>query len=161
MKNSLILLIILLSISCKKKEKGKQANEPTVVVKLLNPSIVNEPVKVIAVLVYPEFAEKESQIYVALEMNGDEPLKKDLSNEFDIDIEIFANLEIDSLNQKFVQSKDKRHSAVFGKTFTKSGINTFRGYVWDFYGFELMDSIIPSQSRKYYFEFDVNTKGVK
>jgi len=145
-----------LSISCKKKEKEKETDEPTVVVKLLNQATVNQPVKAIAILIDSEFAEKKSQIFVALETDGDEPLKEDLSNEFDIDIELFANLEIDSLNQKFVQSKDKRHSAVFGKTFTNSGKNTLRGYVWDFYGFEVMDSIIPSQSRKYYFEFDVN-----
>ena len=145
-------------ISCKKKEKGKETGEPTVVVKLLNQATVNQPVKAIAILIDSEFAEKKSQIFVALETEGNEPLKEDLSNEFDIDIELFANLEIDSLNQKFVQSKDKRHSAVFGKTFTNSGKNTLRGYVWDFYGFEVIDSIIPSQSRKYYFEFDVNTE---
>lgn len=161
LRNILIIFLVHLAIGCGKKEKERNSIEPKVVVKLLTPSKINQPVKAVAILLDSEFAEKNSQIFVALQTDGNEPLKKDLSNEFDIDIEIFANLEIDSLNQKFVQSKDKRHSAVFGKTFYNSGKNTLRGYVWDFYGFEYMDSIIPSQSRKYYFKFDVDTEDGK
>lgn len=158
---SIILVLFFLIIACGEKEKTKKRKEPTVVVKLLDSSRLNKPLKAVAILLYSEFANKNSQIFVALEVDGDEPLKKDLSNEFDIDIEMFANLEIDSVNQKFLKSKDTRHSAVFGKTFSNPGKNTVRGYVWDFYGFELTDSIIPSQSRKYYFEFDVNTSESK
>ena len=160
-RNTLILVLVILIWACGRKEKTKNESEPTVVVKLLDSSKVDEPLKAVALLLDSEFADKNSQIVVALEMDGDEPLKKDLSNEYDLDIAIFANLDIDSLNQKWIKSKDKRHSAVFGKTFTNPGKNTLRGYVWDFYGFELTDEIIPSQSRKYYFEFDVNTVGVK
>ena len=159
LRNTLILLLFILTTGCGKKEKN--SSEPKVVVKLLTPSKINEPVKAVAVLLDSEFAEKNSQIFVVLEVGGDEPLKKDLSNEYEIEIEGFANLEIDSFNQKWIQSKDKRYSAVFGKTFNKPGKNKIRGYVWDFYGFEFTDSIIPSQSRKYYFEFEVNTEDGK
>lgn len=161
MRNILIIFLVLLAIGCGKKGKERNSSEPKVVVKLLTPSKINEPVKAVAILLDSEFAEKNSQIFVVLQAGGDEPLKKDLSNEYEIDIEGFANLEIDSLNQNWIESKDKRHSAVFGRTFYEPGKNKLRGYVWDFYGFEYMDSIIPSQSRKYYFEFDVDTEDGK
>lgn len=158
---SIILVLFILLAACGEKEKTKKRKEPTVVVKLLDSSRVNEPLKAVAILLDSEFADKNSQIFVALEVNGDKTLKKDLSNEYDLDMDFFANLEIDSSNQKWLQSKDKRHSAVFGKVFSNPGKNTIRGYVWDFYGFEVKDSIIPSQSKKYYFEFDVNTTEIK
>ncbi|WP_437372464.1 hypothetical protein [Maribacter litoralis] len=161
MRNILIIFLVLLAIGCGKKGKERNSSEPKVVVKLLTPSKINEPIKAMAILLDSELAEKNSQIFVVLQTGGDEPLKKDLSNEYEIDIEGFANLEIDSLNQKWIESKDKRHSAVFRRTFYEPGKNKLRGYVWDFYGFEYMDSIIPSQSRKYYFEFDVDTEAEK
>jgi len=161
LSNIIILFLFLLVIGCGKTEKKRKSNDPTVVVKLLTPSKINEPVKAVAILLDSEFADKNSQIFVVLQSGGDEPLKKDLSNEYEIDIEGFANLEIDSLNQKWIESKDKRHSAVFGRTFYEPGKNKLKGYVWDFYGFEHKDSIIPSQSRKYYFEFEVDTEDGK
>ena len=155
---TIILFLLILLAACGEQERTKTRTEPTVIVKLLDSSRVNEPLKAVAVLLDSEFTNKNSQIFVALEANGDKALKKDLSNEYELAMDFFANLEIDSSNQKWLQSKDKRHSAVFGKVFSNPGKNTIRGYVWDFYGFEVTDSIIPSQSRKYYFEFNVNTK---
>ncbi|TDQ28154.1 hypothetical protein CLV82_2966 [Zeaxanthinibacter enoshimensis] len=153
----IVFFLLILLPACEGKESTKSQTEPTVVVKLLDSSRVNQPLKAIAILLDSEFTNKNSQIFVALEENGEDTLKKDLSNEYELAMEFFANLEIDSFNQKWLQSKDKRHSAVFGKTFANPGKNTIRGYVWDFYGFEVTDSIIPSQSRKYYFEFEVHT----
>ena len=156
----LLVVIILFSVGCKRTNKNAPKKDTTkdtqLSIEILNyPVSVNEPIKALAKLHNSELQKYDSQIFVVLERDENEPLKEDLSNEYDIDMDFYANMAVDSLNQKWIKSDNKKYTAVFGKEFGTKGKHRLRGYVLDYYGFDILDSILPEKSKKYFFNIEI------
>ncbi len=118
---------------------------------------INEFVKAIASLETPFFVKENSKIIVIIESDENTPLKNDLSNEYEISIEAFHNLSVDSINQKWFEGYDFNKSSAFGKKFNSPGVKKIRGYVMEYITDEpQLDSIYDKNKvMKYYFEKDV------
>ena len=157
---NILILIILFSVGCKRTEskvsEQKENKKVQLSIEILNyPVRVNEPIKALAILYNSELQKYDSHILVGLEQNEEEPLKEDLSNEYDIGMDFFENIAVDTINQKWIKTDNKKYTAVFGKQFAKKGKHRLRGYVLDYYGFKITDSIIPEKSKKYFFDIEV------
>jgi len=137
-----VILIFVLSISaCMQTLDNKESGNPpssSIRFQILKAPIgVNEDVKIVAELVNPAFEDKNSNIIVVVEIGEKNILKTDLSNQKDAKLAIFQNLSKDTVNSKFVQATDLKRTAIFGKSFKNPGIQKIRGYVMEFYDFEI------------------------
>lgn len=166
MKKGLYWLVAsaFIFIGCnEKKENRISTNDQEVLkIKLAKDTItMNEPLRCIVYLKKPFFENKDSEIMVFLESNENNPLEKDLSNEYDIPMEVFVNLKLDTINQKWF-TEDKypyKTTAAFGRTFSSPGKKKIRGYVLEYYDQNpqtLIDSVIEEDKiRRYYFEKEI------
>lgn len=150
--------VILISIiSCKNFDKDNRNIRYSI--KLAKDTVkVQEPVKAIVYLAAPYFDDKNSKIVVFLELDANQPLKKDLSNYLDIPTVGFHNLENDTTNQKW--SSDKLvydQTSAIGLKFDKLGRNYLRGYILEYYtGDPLLDSIFDySKTKKHFFQEEI------
>lgn len=123
---------------------------------------IHEYAKAFVELEEPFFNKEDSKIIVILEVDENYPLKKDLSNEFDIPVEGFHNLSFDTINQKWFNIKKRSYNkcSVFGRKYSTFGNHKMRGYVLEYISENPpMDSISDEKKqRKYYFEKEIFVK---
>ena len=165
----LITLTVLFVFACKESPDRTENNKALSSIKFQNlQSTVrtNEDVKVVAELVKPQFKDKDSEIVVIIEMGEENVLKPDLSNEKDAKLAVFQNLSTDSINQNFINTKDLKKTAVFGRRFQDPGLQKIRGYVLEYYDFEISrgyditnDSFNADKISKTYFETEIEITG--
>lgn len=163
LKIYLCIILTLIFISCQENEKkkfveNKKSTENNVIIEISNDTIsMNEFVKGIIYIKKSHFNDSKSKIALVLEADENFKLKKDLSNEYQIPIEVFQNLSNDSINQKWFKEYDFFKSVVFGKKFNESGNKKIRGYVLEYLTEEPpLDSIFPKgKVWKEYFEKDI------
>ncbi|WP_417873995.1 hypothetical protein [Xanthomarina gelatinilytica] len=158
-----ILILGLTFISCKEnnpKEIGENLYKSPILIEVSSDTIeVNKYVRGMISLKKPYFSEKESKIVVVLEADENVQLKEDLSNEFQIGIEVFQNLNVDSMNKKLFDENEYEfnQSALFEKKFDKTGNKIIRGYVLEYLTEKPpLDSIFPKEKvHKHYFEKEI------
>ncbi|WP_425237708.1 hypothetical protein [Ulvibacterium sp.] len=160
-----ILLVLVTSIhfGCleENKEKKNSKDNPQVVFSVTATSDtvqIGKFAKVFAKLKQPYFTNEESEIMVLMESNDSLPLKSDLSNEYDIDMAVFLNLKHDTANRKWVRNMDNKKTAIFGKKFSQTGLNTIRGYIMEYLGDmpPIDDGALDTiPVKKYYFEKEI------
>lgn len=152
-KTFIILLITCIVLSCKNDVQVTVYN-PVVELHFTKDTILlDEYVKGFAYLKIPYF--KKSQILVFLENDDSKPLKSDLANENDIPMEVFENLDYDTINRKWITGYDYHKTVAFGKKFNSTGIKKIRGYVLEYKNGSISDNynvIDTSNAKKYYFE---------
>lgn len=158
-----ILFLSLNFISCKiinPKEIGENLYKVPILVEVSSDTVeVNKYVKGMISLKKSYFSDKESKIVVVLEADENVQLKEDLSNEFQIGIEVFQNLNVDTINKKWFDENeyDFNKSVLFGKRFDRVGNKIIRGYVLGYLTEEPpLDSIFPKEKvHKHYYEKDI------
>lgn len=161
-----LALVAFVHIGCLEEKKGL-VESPQVVFSVTATSDtvqVGKFVKIFAKLKQPYFANAESEIMVFMENNDSLPLKSDLSNEYDIDMAIFLNLKNDTTNQKWVRNMDYEKTAIFGRNFSRTGMQTIRGYIMEYLGKvpPLDDKALDSiPVKKYYFEKEIYVEDTK
>ncbi|MFS4469615.1 hypothetical protein [Maribacter sp. 2210JD10-5] len=154
----LIALVIIQFSSCKGEDKSKAITNKQVGFKIETSSDTiyqGEYAKSFAFLEKPFF--KNSGMVVYMENDDEYSLKEDLSNEYDVNMEIFVNLRHDTINQKWMKGNDFDKTVVFGKKFDSTGSNTIKGYILEYYNKDLpIDSVFKSKKvKKYYFEKEI------
>ena len=158
---TLAILAGIALIGCKEEKlKGKEPNKADVVFKIFTSSDtvqVNEYLKCYAFLEVPHFKDKDSGIMIFVENDKQNSLKKDLTNEYDLDMDVFLNLTNDTINQKWLDQYNFDRTAVFGKKFESAGRKTMRGYILEYKGkVPPFDSCVdPKKIKKYYFEREI------
>lgn len=160
MKRYHIALILIFFYSCKENYKKDLETTPPQSISSFKIEVArdtfysNEYVRGLATLNEPFFKKSTSKIIVVLEADENQPLMKDLSNEYDIPVQGFHNLEFDTINQKWFEDYDYQKSSVFGKKFKKQGATKIRGYILEYITNEPpIDSIYDKDKvRKYFFE---------
>lgn len=158
-----VTLLITQFASCKREKgnKSKVLTKQQVAFKIETSSdtvIVNEYLKSFAFLEKPYF--KNSGMMVYVENDDDYTLQKDLSNELDINMDIFPNLNHDAINQKWMKGNDFYRTTVFGRKFKSIGKDTIRGYILEYQNKDLsIDSVFKSEKvKRYYFEKEIYVK---
>jgi len=85
----------------------------------------------------PVFNEKNSSAQVAIDMNETDSvyLKKDLSNIDSIPFRLFQNLELDTINKRYIggDTLDNK-TVIFAKNFDNVGDFKIRGVLVEYYG---------------------------
>ena len=120
------------------RENGDKISSSSVRLQnLKTPIDINENAKLVAELVKPYFEDKNSEIIVIVETGDKNILKSDLSNQREANLAIFQNLGDDTINRNFIEETDFKKTAVFGRNFKEPGIKKIRGYVMEYYGFEI------------------------
>ena len=164
-----IILAILSVFACKETPDNTENNELLSTIKFQNLQstvVTNEDVKVVAELVNPRFKNKNSEIVVIVEMGEKNVLKPDLSNEKEAKLAVFQNLSTDSINRNFINSTDLKKTVVFGRRFQDPGLQKIRGYVMEYYDFEIFrgyditnDTLNADKISKTYFETEIEIIG--
>ncbi|AWX45127.1 hypothetical protein HME9304_02137 [Flagellimonas maritima] len=149
-------------IGCRDKEQNEtesnEENKEQVVFEIHTSAdtvTVNKYLRCYAYLKKSHFKNSGIIVYIA---NDDEySLKQNLSNEYDVAMDIFPNLSHDTINQKWIGQYDFDKTAVFGRKFKSVGKDTIRGYILEYQNKELpMDSVFKSEEvKKYYFEKEI------
>jgi|GEM_PF-7064976 len=157
---STFALIIIQFASCKieKENQFKVVTKQQVAYKIetISDTVnVNEYLKSFAYLEKSYF--KNSGMMVIVDNDDDYNLKKDLSNEFDINRDLYLNLKYDTINQKWMEGNDFDKTVVFGRKFKYVGKDTIRGYILEYQNKDLpIDSVFKSEKvYKYYFEKEI------
>ncbi len=97
------------------------------------------------------FKGKPSEILICLPKNETENFNEDFSNEKEILLDTFYNIQHDIKNQKNFEGHSKPYSAAFGKWFkTTTGKKNIRGFIEEYY--KEKDSV---KSTKMYFDIPI------
>ncbi len=166
MKRYHIALILIYFCSCKENDKKNFETTPPQSISHFTIEVArdtfysDEYVRGLATLNRPFFKKPTSKIIVVLEADENQPLKKDLSNEYNIPVQGFHNLAFDTINQKWFKSYDFKKTSVFGKKYKNQGQRMIRGYIMEYITKEPpIDSIYSNDSvKKYYFEKKIYVK---
>lgn len=154
-----LIVIIFCVIRCKEKEEKDVVPKNEKILFEIHTSsdtvAVNSYLKCYAYLEKPYFNDSGIMVYAA--NDNDDSLEEDLSNEYDIDMEIFLNLSHDTVNRKWIDQYNFDMTAVFGRRFKSTGKDTLRGYILEYQNRDLTpEAVFKSKNvRKYYFEKEV------
>ncbi len=162
-KYGFLILFLFLFYSCNKNKENTISvnNNFRFKIEISKDTVfLNEYVKGIVSLENPFFKKEDSKIVLVLEFDENYPLKKDLSNEYDIPIESYHNLSHDTFNQQWFEEYNFNKSSAFQRKFSTTGNKTIRGYVLEYISKDPpMDSITDKEKyRKYFFEKEVFVK---
>ncbi|WP_106795202.1 hypothetical protein [Aquimarina sp. Aq78] len=126
-------------------------------IQILNDSIIKDqkPLMAVAYLQAQLFKGKSSEIFVCLPNGEKIEFDEDFSNEREIKLDTFYNLQHDIKNQiNFSKDISKPYSAAFGKWFkTTTGKKNIRGFIEEYY--KEKDSV---KSTKMYFDIPIYIK---
>lgn len=161
----MIPVFVFLLLGCAREKKAESITQMDIkqkekfLIKLAKDTIgLKEFAKLSATLTSPYFSDTTSGIMVVLDNGKGAHLKSDLSNEFEIDMAIFLNLNFDTINQKWLGNVDYNKTVAFGKKFNTIGKDTIRGYILEYKGNtpplgNSMDDTI--EVKKYFFEKEI------
>ena len=155
-----ISMVVFIGCNERKENKITINNQEIFEISMSKDTIAkNEYLRCFAYLENPSFKDKDSEIMVFLESNEVYPLEEDLSNEYDIPMEVFINLTLDTINQKWFEGYSYSKTVAFGRKFSSSGKKKIRGYILEYYDQDprvLVDSIVEKDKiRRYYFEREI------
>ncbi|WP_375587448.1 hypothetical protein [Flagellimonas aurea] len=95
---------------------------------------LNEPIRGVAYCYSPMLEEYNSEIRVIVDSEN-ESFNSDYSNEDEISVQVFSNLEKDTSNQKWFRNIKKRnlkYTAIFGNWFESTGPKTIKGFIEEY-----------------------------
>lgn len=92
---------------------------------------LNEPIRGVAYCFSPLLDEYNSEIRVIVDSENGR-FNSDYSNEDDISVQVYLNLEKDTTNQKWfsdIKKSNYKYTAIFGDWFETAGPKTIKGYM--------------------------------
>lgn len=95
---------------------------------------LNEPLRAVAYCFSPLLKEHNSKIRVIVDSENNR-FNSDYSNEDDIVIQVYSNLAIDTVNQKWfpnIKGQQLKYTAIFGDWFETTGLKTISGYMEEY-----------------------------
>ena len=109
----------------------------------------NEPMRASAYLGTPLLREKNSQLLVLIGKSKNN-FNSDFSNETEVKLDTFYNLEIDKVNQKWFKNIEQKYFTVFGYYFKTPGNKTIRGYMLEYAVGEFKNGTDSITSKTYF-----------
>lgn len=162
-----IIFFIICLIACNNdKNESEKSEYPYFIVEPIKDTVrVEEYSKFYLLLGKSVFHGKNSSAQVAIDMSENDTvhLKKDLSNIDSIPFRLFQNLELDTVNKRYIggDTLDNK-SVIFGKKFDKKGNFKIRGVLLEYYGdynpLTLKFEGKVGDTAKTYFEVNVHVK---
>lgn len=115
---------------------------------------LNEPIRGVAYCFSPILEDYDSKIRVIMDSENGR-FNSDFSNEDDIDLQVYFNLEIDTTNQKWfnnIKGRNLKYTAIFGDWFETTGHKTIKGYMEEYAIGPFKDRDADSITRRTFFE---------
>lgn len=115
---------------------------------------LNEPLRGVAYCFSPLLEEHGSKIRVIVDSENNR-FNSDYSNEDDISVQVYSNLEIDTSNQKWfsnIKGRNLKYTAIFGDWFETTGPKTISGYMEEYALGPFEDSDADSITSRTFFE---------
>lgn len=116
---------------------------------------IDEPFQAVAYLYVPQFDKKSNgKSESMLLLNKQNTLfNRDFSNERDVALDTFYNLNRDELNRPFFPNNNPNYTLVFGKWFNSPGEKKIKGYILEYFIFDSpqgVDSIYRLENKSYF-----------